>query len=132
MYMKHARRLYQQCEPLVFQLVEASETALNHIKGIAKRVKGEDGVVFSEPYYLKTNAYYLLLPCVVFRLFTKRLTLVDLQVDDMIYTQYLLAKAVYLSYTEDFQLARQHPRLEYNPYVNNWREKRKENPQVYP
>ena len=131
-YVYEARKkLYQQCEPLVFQLVEASETALNHIKGLVKRAKAEDGVVFSEQYSLKTNAYHLLLPCVVFRLFTKRLTLVDLQVDDMIYTQYFLAKTVYLSYTDDFQLARQYLELQYNPYVKNWREKREENPRVY-
>ena len=61
----------------------------------------------------------------------QRLTLVDLQVDATIYTQYLLAKTVYLSYTDDFHFARLGKRLEYNPYVEGWREKREENPQVY-
>ena len=125
------KRLYHECEPLLFQLIEASEAALSHIRGIAARVKATDGRLYSEQYYLKTTIYRLLLPCAVFKLITTRLTLVDLQVDRVMYTQYVLAKTVYLSYTDDFRLARLIKRLEYNPYVEGWSEKRKQNPQVY-
>lgn len=55
----------------------------------------------------------------------------DLQVDQAIYTQYILAKMLYFCYTDDFRLDRLVKRLEYNPYVNDWREKREQNPQVY-
>ena len=113
---------------LLFQLIEASETALGHIKGIVSRGEPTNGQAFREQYSLKTTAYYLLLPCAVFKMIRKRLTLVDLQVDPMIYTQYILAKSVYLSYTDDFKLAGSEP---YKPYVNDWRKKREENPQVY-
>lgn len=125
------KRLYQECEPLLFQLIEASETALSHIRGIAARAKAPDEPLFSESYYLKTTMYRLLLPCAVFKLITTRLTLVDLQVDRAIYTQYVLAKTLYFCYTDDFRLARLVKRLEYNPYVEGWSEKRKQNPQVY-
>jgi hypothetical protein len=125
------KRLYHECEPLLFQLIEASETALSHIRGIAARVKAADGPLFSEQYYLKTTMYRLLLPCAVFKLITTRLTLVDLQVDRVMYAQYVLAKTVYFSYTDDFRLARLVKRLEYNPYVDDWRDKREQNPQVY-
>ncbi len=125
------KRLYHECEPLLFQLIEASETALSHMRGIAARVKAVDEPLYSESYYLKTTMYRLLLPCAVLKLFTTRLTLVDLEVDRAIYTQYVLARAIYLSYTDDFRLARLVKRLEYNPYVEGWSEKRKQNPQVY-
>ena len=125
------KKLYQQCEPLIFQLIEASENALSHIRSIATRVKAPDGTVFSDEYYLKTTMYYLLLPCAVLKMITKRLTFVDLQVDGMIYTQYIFAKAVYLSFTDDFHFAKLAPELDYNPYVDHWREKREQNPQVY-
>jgi hypothetical protein len=127
------KRLYKECEPLLFQLIEASETALSQINGIISRVKTTDVKVFREEYNLKTTAYYLLVPCAVFKMIRRRLTMVDLQVDPMIYTHYILAKSVYLSYTHDFSLARPElgKRLDYNPYVNEWRKKREENPQVY-
>ncbi len=51
------KRLYRECEPLIFQLIEASETALSHIKGMAARGKGSDGSTFREEYYLKTTMY---------------------------------------------------------------------------
>ena len=44
------KRLYQECEPLFFKLVETSETALTHIKNMAKRAKGEDKLMFSDEY----------------------------------------------------------------------------------
>jgi hypothetical protein len=125
------KRLYHECEPLLFQLIESSEAALNHIRGIAARVKSADEPLYSESYYLKTTMYRLLLPCAIFKLITTRLTMVDLQIDRVIYTQYVLAKAIYLSYTDDFRLARLVKRLKYDPYVDDWQEKRKQNPQKY-
>ena len=125
------KRLYHECEPLIFQLIEASEAALSHIKDIAKRAKAVDEPWFSEKYYLKTTTYRLLLPCAVFKLITTRLTMVDLQVDRGIYTQYVLAKTVYLSYTEDLHLARLGKKLIYTPYVDDWRERREQNQQVF-
>jgi hypothetical protein len=133
-YVYEARkRLYQECEPLLFQLIETSETALSQIKDIISRVNATDGQVFREQYNLKTTMYYLLMSCAVFKMIRRRLTLVDLQVDPMIYTQYILAKSVYLSHTHDFNLARPEfgKRLKYKPYVDDWRKKREENPQVY-
>lgn len=62
----------------------------------------------------------------------RRLTSVDLQVDPMVYTQYILAKSVYLSYTHDFNLAIAEfgKKLDYNLYVDDWHKKQKENQQV--
>lgn len=51
------KRLYQECEPLLFQLIEASETALNHIKDIASRVKATDG---------SEKEYILRPPCITY------------------------------------------------------------------
>jgi hypothetical protein len=124
------KRLYQECEPLLFKLVETSETALTHIKDMAKRAKGENEIMFSDEYFLKTTVYYLLLPCAVLRQISRRLTLVDLQLDNSIHSQYILAKAIYHSFTHDMQIAKL-ANSTYTPYVQKWREKRIENPRVF-
>jgi hypothetical protein len=82
-------------------------------------------------YFLKACIYHLLVPCAIFKLIKKRLTLVDLLVDQRIYTQYVLAKTLYQSYVDDFLLASLYRPLEYTPYVDGWRELRKSKPQVF-
>ena len=135
-YQYEARkRLYHEYEPLRFQLLESSENALRHIKDIAAKAHagdlGPNGWPASRRhYYLKESIYRLLLPCAVYKLMTKRITLVDLQLDPLIHAQYILAKAVCLSYTHDFALA-DISKLPYTPYVADWREKREENPKQY-
>lgn len=128
------KRLYQEYEPLLFHLIEASENASNQIKRIAAMSRNSElqpDSPTSKNYFLKACIYHLLVPCAIFKLIKKRLTLVDLLVDQRIYTQYILAKTLYQSYADDFLLASLYRPLEYSPYVEGWRELRKSKPQVF-
>jgi hypothetical protein len=135
------KRLYQQYEPLLFQLVELSESALGRISGFARSARqnnlGPDHPGWLTPgnyyydYYMASTIYRLLAPFAIIKLIQRLLTLVDLTVDPHINNQYSLAKWLYLSFTEDFALARRTPELEYDPNDEEWREKRERNPKKY-
>ncbi len=135
------KRLYQQYEPLLFQLVELSESALRRIIGFARSASqgnlGPDHTGWLAPndyyydYYMASTMYRLLAPLAVIKLIQRLLTLVDLTVDPHIHHQYLLAKWLYMSFTEDFTLARIVPCLDYEPHHEEWREKQKTEPEKY-
>ena len=87
---------------------------------------------FQSPgYYMASTVYHLLVPLVVFRLLQNKLTLVDLTVDQRMSNQYLIAKWLYISFTEDFALAEMTPELGYKPFENDWEVKRDETPEKY-
>lgn len=117
------KRLYRQCEPLLFQLVELSENGLNRIYSLARTARsGELSLIPNEgwlsdirAYYLASTIHKLISPLVVHRLIQRRLTLVDLSVDRHINSQYLLAKRLFISFTDDFEFARAEPEIEYDP-----------------
>src|SRR6266571_930724 len=94
-YQYEARkRLYQQYEPLLFQLVECCENAKERIYSLARTARLGDlepkGWLSSKDYYLSSTIYFLLSPLVVFKLMQRSLTLVDLTVDPYLNDQYLL------------------------------------------
>jgi hypothetical protein len=129
------KRLYQEYEPLFFQFTESAEIALGHIQSLAQRGRegnlAEGGYLSKSSYYLKTTVYKLLVPVAIFKLINNRLTLVDLQVDSKIYSQYILAKLLYLAYSHDFVFAGLNTLLPYDPYHSGWVELRKTDPQIY-
>lgn len=130
------KRLYQHIEPLFFQLVEASEEALGRIHSLARTarcgdLRGADGWLAREGYYAISTQYKLLLPFAIVRLIRERLTAVDLAVDPDINAQYLLAKGLYLSFTDDFVFAAMKPPLPYDPNRKDWREVRATDPAKY-
>jgi hypothetical protein len=128
------KRLYQQYEPLRFRLVESSDSAMTQIASLAERARQGDlapsGWLSRDSYYLKATIYHLLQPCAIYRLMEQRLTLVDLQLDQVLYAHYVLGKAIYTAYTDDFLFAALSG-FAYTPYVRDWRERRIENPQVF-
>jgi hypothetical protein len=130
------KRLYKECEPLLFRFSEASENALHRVYSIARTARNGDlnppkSWFSGTGYYFSSTLYHLLVPCAVFRLLQEKLTLVDLEVDARIRDQYLLAKWVSLSFTDDFSLAQAAPRLHYTPFVQNWSIARQSDPARY-
>lgn len=130
------KRLYQECEPLLFQFYEASENALHRVYSLARSARG--GVLSGERSWLSTPGYYmastiynLLVPAAVFKVIQRRLTLVDLAVEPHISSTYLLAKAIYLSFTDAFDLAAREPRILYSPDADGWERRRMLNPAQY-
>lgn len=130
------KRLYQECEPLFFQLAECSETALYQILLLADSCREgkleKDGYLSKNRYFLKSTIYNLLKPLAIYKLIHSRLTLVDLQVDAKIRMQYVFAKLLYRTFTRDATIANLEPKIDYTPYGDpNWRERRESEPHRY-
>ena|ERR1700730_9033400 len=126
------KRLYAEFEPMRFQLVEASESAVSFTEALARRLR-QDEIPGSFPggtYQRLAIIYNLLLPAACFRILGRRLTLIDLELSPPIHLQYLIAKEVYLSFARDAEIARI-AGLVYTPYVQDWRQKRETNPHRY-
>lgn len=135
-YQYKARlRLYEEYEPLLFQLVEASENALYRVQSLARSARLRDinrdgsGWLDTDAYYLASTLYTMLAPLAVFRLMRRKLTLVDLNVDPLLARQYQVAKQLYMMLSEDFEFAALKPVLPYEPFVANWTQERRRDPQ---
>ena len=124
---KALQRLYEEYEPIRFQLLDTVECAKYHWEGLQQEIIWRQGW---KSFLLLSTVYHLLTPAAVYQLARKSLTLVDLKVDPQIELQYLLAKKAYLVFTHDRQIA-EFSGLEYTPYVEGWREKRIDNSQKY-
>jgi hypothetical protein len=103
------KRLYQEYEPLLFQLSELSEVALSRIEGIAKNVK--DGLLTEQwskidNNYFKETIYKIFAPLAVIKLIQNKLTIVDFNIENEVSLQYGLMKILYFSYQEDGKISR--------------------------
>jgi hypothetical protein len=136
------KRLYKQCEPILFQLVELSDSAKWRIIGLADdasegRLKPNEGHLSDvNKYTFKTTIYRFIAPMVAFRLLQGQLTLIDLSLDSRISIQYDIAKAIYSTFSSDYAIAKSNPELDYQPEImgatkQEYERLRKENPAKY-
>jgi hypothetical protein len=122
-YQYEARkRLYAVCEPVLFQAIEQVEYAASRIRSLARSardgdVKPDGSGWLSTPqgYYFRSIVYGLLAPLTSFTTLQRQLTTIDLQLDPVVRQRYELIKLIFLSPSEDWELARQHDeKLEYD------------------
>jgi len=112
-YMYSARRrLYSECEPGMFQLVEACAVSKRRIEALFNQdladMQSEDGRF--------SALLQLLLPSVLFFGIQDRLTLYDLSIEPRIHLQYELGKLICATWSDDRKLAAVgDPRLSYHP-----------------
>lgn len=126
------KRLYDEVEPLLFQVYEALDEAHHRVRSLARTARnGELGWLEENGYYLASTVYKLLLPVSHLRLIQQRMTFVDLGLDPQIELRYLLLKQYARSFTDDFIFAQMSPLRPYDPNNADWRRKRDENPAVY-
>jgi hypothetical protein len=129
------KRLYQECEPLMFQLVELSENALYRIHSLVRSTKQGNlpRWLRDDDYYTASTLYRLLAPVVIYKLLQRQLTTVDLRLDKNIDSHYQLAKLVAWSFSADFDFAwgLNGSRIEYQPNDENWKELRVTDPATY-
>lgn len=140
-YQYEARkRLYQQYEPLLFQLVECCENARGRIYSLARTARqghlGQTGWLsqsaqYRDNYYFCSTIYYLLSPLMIFKLMQKSVTFVDLSVDLYIKDQYLLAKQLAWSFTDAHDFAKIAPPIKYDPKPNSSNQQLEEHPEIY-
>ena len=131
------KKLYEEYEPLLFQLVETSENAYHRVLSLARTARDGDirpdgtGWLERDGYYFWSTIYNILAPVALYRIIRRKLTFVDLAVDEGIAANYMLAKLLYLTLTSDFDLAATEPSIPYDPHAENAGSARQEDPQKY-
>jgi hypothetical protein len=131
------KRLYQEYEPLTFQLQELGESAYQRVQGLVRTARegnlnpGSGWLSSPLGYYSVNTIYRFLAPLVVFKLMQRKLTLFDLTLEPFFRDQYFLAKALYHTFSKDFDLAKEEEaKLEYNPHSSTPAQK-EHNPEKY-
>jgi hypothetical protein len=135
------KRLYLECEPILFQLQQPCEGARMRISHMPWRINdnrfltqenylkekdilekswekpqaGEEekeellkmklGWLSFPNYYMLSTIYQLLAPLAAFKILQMRLTTVDLELDPLVKTIYLLSKHLYLTFSAETDLA---------------------------
>jgi hypothetical protein len=114
------KRLYQECEPILFQFSELSESAHRRIYALARNAK--EGNLGPERYWLSTDHYFirstiyrLIAPMAAFKILQRRLTNIDLKLDQTINIQYMLGKILYYTFSSSQDLAQSEPMIPYDP-----------------
>lgn len=129
------RRLYGDVEPLLFQLFDAAEGAFHAVASLARTQRAGDLPEWLKPaahsYYIRSIIHRLFRPLAVYRLVQRSTTLVDLTLDPSIRLRYQLLKECYLTWTDDFGLAKLEPERPYKPVVDNWKQLRLSSPEVH-
>jgi hypothetical protein len=142
------KRLYQEYEPLIFQLHELCENAYNRIANLAEnlrdgRLKMNSGWLDnpSDQTYFANTIYRLLAPLAVFKLMERALTTVDLELEKHVKNEYYFAKALYHVFRRDHWFANPnrdsiapqvYSKIDYDPHDESISEfERKKNPEKY-
>jgi hypothetical protein len=131
------KRLYHECGPAFFQIMELSESALHRITGLARTAREgnlePNGPSFlTDDYYWTSTLYRLLAVPAVVRTVQRRLTMIDLSLDRKMWRQYTLAREAFFSFSNDFTLAKlgSVPVL-YDPLNVKAEEKAQSEPAIY-
>lgn len=115
------KRLYEQCEPPLFQAGEMAENVMYRVISLAQSARRGDikpdgtGWLADPDYYFQSTAYLLMAPLTAVKILQRRLTAVDLSLEPRLQVQYSLLKATYLTLASDFVLANRAPALSYDP-----------------
>jgi hypothetical protein len=115
------KRLYERCEPVLFQGLEATENARRRVVSIARSCRQGDvredgsGWLGQPGYYFQSSAFLLFAPGVTFKLLQRQLTAVDLSLDQRVHRLYELFRLVFASFTNDHDLSKEEPPLTYRP-----------------
>jgi hypothetical protein len=113
------KRLYREFEPLLFLFVEYSESAYYRIYELVRTAKNgnlepDKGWLSETGYFTISTIYRLLLPLVIYRLIQVKLTSFDLDLEPIYKLHYLLAKRIYFSFADDYNLASYEPKIDYD------------------
>jgi hypothetical protein len=131
------KRLYTDLQPLLFQLSELCESAYTHTRGLARASRdgklgtGSESWWLGDDYYLISTVWRLLVPLAVLQLMQRRLTRVDLSVDEELNEQYRFARALAGTWNSGFDIAGKEPTLRYRPHDSDARTLVSQNPEVY-
>lgn len=133
------KRLYTDLQPLLFQLAELCDSAYLHTRGLARTARmgklgaGPESWVNdpNDDYYLLSTVYRVLVPVAVIDLMRRRLTFVDLTVDQDLAEHYRFARALAGSWNSGHDIASKDPGLEYRADDDDAPSRSAQQPDVY-
>ena len=133
------KRMYQECSPLLFVLVEQAGSAYGRIQGLAQtaaqgNLVGPDSWLTASRYryYRLSTEYRLLAPLATLKLLQHRLTQFDLSLEPGIRLMYGLARHAGRVIGDDFDLAQAGATpLAYEPHHTQAQSLRQAQPAVY-
>lgn len=106
------RRLYKECEPAIFRLIEEGEAAYYRVATLAQlsregRFQYHNGSWMSQGDggNAVSTIYRLLAPLASFALLRNKFTLFDLSIEPRVYAQYSLGKLLYSSFSDEIAIA---------------------------
>ena len=114
------KRLYNEVEPILFQLFDLSASAYSRILSLTRasrngNLEPDNGWLTGIGYFTLSTIYRLMAPMSACKLLQRGVTRVDLAVDPSFGVLHHLAKGLYPSFSRDFEAASQQPAIEYNP-----------------
>lgn len=105
------KRLYAECEPLLFQSLDLIRRARRRVESLARsagsgdlQVDGE-GWLAHEGYYFQSTVYFLLAPLTSYRILQRRITAIDLRLEPGLQIQYEILRLIFETFQSDFDLA---------------------------
>ena len=135
------KRLYSECEPLLFELYQLSLGGMKRVGSLARTARegnltnDSNSWLANDGYYMLSTIYKLFAPLALVKIIQRRITLVDLSLDSRIKRQYLLANNLYQTFSSDFKLAGQQPRILYDPDYSrasaDYAQRAQEEPHIY-
>lgn len=130
------KRLYTDLQPLLFQLSSLCASAYGHTRGLARTAR--NGWLGTGPeswlrddYFLLSTVYRLFVPAAVVELIQRRLTFVDLSVDQTLHKRYQLARLLVATWNSGFDIAASEPVLEYHPHDRDAEARARAEPAAY-
>jgi hypothetical protein len=117
------KRLYAELYPLAFQLHEAALGAQHRIINLALATRGgwlaagpDNWLTGADPYYFTSAVHSLIAPLAIVELMTRKLTMLDLTLDQSLRRQHFIARKAYEALRSDFNLVdRRFPPLTFGP-----------------
>ncbi len=118
------KRLYAECQPILFQMVDAASSLWGRLSQMA--IRASEGRLDPGPtswmnqsygpYYRQNTIYRIFRLLALGRLLKSKLTLFDASLDDNIRDKFILGSIAEDIFNSDFALAQTEPQLPYDPY----------------
>lgn len=104
------KRLYADVQPLMFQMRDPLQSAVDHVANFARasrdgRLSGPDRPWLTDVYYIDATLYRLTAPAAYYELMRERLSLIDLSLDARAAAAYRLLDQYTRAMRADYRLA---------------------------
>ncbi len=110
------RRLYSECEPVIFRFLESCDAARIRIERMAGHNPALQPLDFAaDADHRLSTLYRLVAPVAEFALLRERLTMFDLHLEPRIYAEYSLGRLAVEAFHEDAHFASAEPARPYQP-----------------